>query len=70
MPDAEIGERKKAEERSLHPGEARGAHKSRCAARRARSWRGRESRAASAGMTGLGKAGWSRAEGTEFAEKS
>ena len=37
--------------RSLHPGEAHGAHKPRCAARRARMRRGRKSRAAPVGMT-------------------
>ena len=40
--------------RSLRPGEAHGAHKSRYAARRATLQRGREDRAAPAGMTAWG----------------
>ena len=49
--------KQKAESRSLDPGEAHGAHKSRCATRRARIRRGRENRVAPLPSTPL-RAGW------------
>ena len=48
------------EERSLRPGEAHGAHKSRYAARRAERRRGRKNQAAPVGMTRLERGAPSR----------